>query len=113
MAYPASTKRGSTITMFPDVCKTPTPGGPVPIPYPNISGLGTATGQKTARKTSTMAPQGVPVPTPSNPQQLRAKLTTLHGQLLALPGTNPDRWHTLLDEYVMTTASLYIALASR
>ena len=24
-------------TAFPDVCKTPTPGGPVPIPYPNIS----------------------------------------------------------------------------
>ena len=23
-------------TVFPDVCKTPTPGGPVPIPYPNI-----------------------------------------------------------------------------
>ncbi|MDF1546103.1 MAG: DUF4150 domain-containing protein [bacterium] len=22
--------------VFPDVCKTPTPGGPVPIPYPNI-----------------------------------------------------------------------------
>ena len=22
--------------IFPDVCKTPTPGGPVPIPYPNI-----------------------------------------------------------------------------
>jgi len=21
---------------FPDVCKTPTPGGPVPIPYPNM-----------------------------------------------------------------------------
>jgi len=21
---------------FPDVCKTPTPGGPVPIPYPNV-----------------------------------------------------------------------------
>ena len=21
---------------FPDVCKTPTPGGPVPIPYPNF-----------------------------------------------------------------------------
>ena len=27
---------GMTIA-FPDVCKTPTPGGPVPIPYPNIS----------------------------------------------------------------------------
>src|SRR3954468_16951472 len=22
--------------VFPDVCKTPTPAGPVPIPYPNI-----------------------------------------------------------------------------
>lgn len=22
---------------FPDVCKTPTPGGPVPIPYPNFA----------------------------------------------------------------------------
>jgi hypothetical protein len=24
-------------TAFPDVCKTPSPGGPIPIPYPNIS----------------------------------------------------------------------------
>jgi hypothetical protein len=24
-------------TVFPDVCKTPTPAGPVPIPYPNIA----------------------------------------------------------------------------
>ncbi len=23
-------------TVFPDVCKTPSPGGPVPIPYPNV-----------------------------------------------------------------------------
>ena len=27
---------GGTSPVFPDVCKTPTPGGPVPIPYPNI-----------------------------------------------------------------------------
>lgn len=25
-----------TSIVLPDVCKTPTPGGPVPIPYPNI-----------------------------------------------------------------------------
>ena len=32
------TKRsGGTVAVFPDVCKTPSPGGPVPIPYPNIS----------------------------------------------------------------------------
>lgn len=33
---PASTKMGGQCMAFPDVCKTPTPGGPVPIPYPNI-----------------------------------------------------------------------------
>ena len=27
---------GGMSIVFPDVCKTPTPGGPVPIPYPNI-----------------------------------------------------------------------------
>jgi len=26
-----------TSAVFPDVCKTPTPAGPVPIPYPNIA----------------------------------------------------------------------------
>ena len=29
------TSNGLSI-VFPDVCKTPTPGGPIPIPYPNI-----------------------------------------------------------------------------
>lgn len=28
---------GISIATIPDVCKTPTPGGPVPMPYPNIS----------------------------------------------------------------------------
>jgi len=27
---------GGMSIVFPDVCKTPTPGGPIPIPYPNI-----------------------------------------------------------------------------
>jgi len=27
---------GGMSTVMPDVCKTPTPGGPIPIPYPNI-----------------------------------------------------------------------------
>jgi hypothetical protein len=32
---------------FPDVCETPTPGGPIPIPYPNIaSSADTSTGSK-------------------------------------------------------------------
>ncbi len=28
---------GGTSAVFPDVCKTPSPAGPVPIPYPNIA----------------------------------------------------------------------------
>jgi uncharacterized Zn-binding protein involved in type VI secretion len=28
---------GISVATIPDVCKTPSPGGPVPIPYPNIS----------------------------------------------------------------------------
>lgn len=27
---------GGMSTVFPDVCKTPSPAGPIPIPYPNI-----------------------------------------------------------------------------
>lgn len=28
---------GGVGTAFPDVCQTPTPAGPVPIPYPNVA----------------------------------------------------------------------------
>ena len=35
---PASTNGGGICTnTAPDVCKTPTPAGPVPVPYPNIA----------------------------------------------------------------------------
>ena len=30
-------KSGGVTIAFPDVCKTPSPGGPIPIPYPNIA----------------------------------------------------------------------------
>lgn len=33
---PVLTNQGGQCVAFPDTCKTPTPGGPVPIPYPNI-----------------------------------------------------------------------------
>ncbi len=41
---------------FPDVCKTPTPGGPVPIPYPNI-----AMSSDTAKGTKSVKVDGNPV----------------------------------------------------
>jgi hypothetical protein len=42
--------------IFPDPCKTPTPGGPIPIPYPNI-----AQSSDTADATSTVKVDGNPV----------------------------------------------------
>jgi hypothetical protein len=46
---------GTTIA-FPDVCKTPSPGGPIPIPYPNI-----ARSSDTANGTKTVSVSGNPV----------------------------------------------------
>ena len=40
-------KSGGVSTAFPDVCKTPSPGGPIPIPYPNVAmSADTAKGSK-------------------------------------------------------------------
>lgn len=41
---------------FPDVCKTPTPGGPVPIPYPNV-----AQSSDTADGSTTVKVDGNPI----------------------------------------------------
>ena len=48
--FPASTNGGGQCVIFPDVCKTPSPGGPVPIPYPNIAMLTQAKGSSLSKK---------------------------------------------------------------
>ena len=51
------TKDSNGITVaFPDVCKTPSPGGPIPIPYPNI-----ARSSDTAQGTKKVTVEGNPV----------------------------------------------------
>ena len=45
----------STATI-PDVCKTPSPGGPIPIPYPNVSQSATL-----AKGTTTVKADGMMV----------------------------------------------------
>lgn len=43
-------QRDGVDVAFPDVCETPSPGGPIPIPYPNVaSAADTATGAKTVK----------------------------------------------------------------
>ncbi|MCY1023975.1 PAAR-like domain-containing protein [Pyxidicoccus sp. MSG2] len=34
---PVTKESGGTVVGFPDVCKAPGPGGPVPVPFPNIA----------------------------------------------------------------------------
>ena len=48
--FPASTKAGGMSFAFPDVCKVPTPAGPVPTPFPNIAQLPMADGSKCSTK---------------------------------------------------------------
>lgn len=42
--------------IFPDVCKTPTPAGPVPIPYPNIGKSADTSSGPTSVKTDGQMP---------------------------------------------------------
>jgi hypothetical protein len=51
---PASTNGDGQCFAFPDVCKTPTPGGPVPLPYPNIAMLTQASGGTLSSKVKIM-----------------------------------------------------------
>ena len=47
---------GGMSIVFPDVCKTPTPGGPIPIPYPNIGqATNTSKGSKKVKIDGKMA----------------------------------------------------------
>jgi uncharacterized protein DUF4150 len=54
-----------------------------------------------------------PTPAQQAAAQLRAILSNVHSQLLAMPGSNPNKWHELVDTYVIATADLYKVLASR
>ena len=42
---------GGMSPIFPDVCKTPTPAGPVPIPYPNVGKASDTSGGPSTVKT--------------------------------------------------------------
>jgi hypothetical protein len=48
--FPAATKGDGKALAFPDVCKVPSPGGPVPTPMPNIANFSQANGTSTKVK---------------------------------------------------------------
>ena len=126
-----SSYQGSSVAAFPDVCKTPSPGGPVPIPYPNLgipgqqqAGGSKATAGKTLATGGTLSSSRGNEPGTlkevvsmstgdkmARSQFLRNQMHGLHGQLWSLPGGNPNQWHKLLDQYVILTAELYKTLS--
>ncbi|MFP2924793.1 DUF4150 domain-containing protein [Pyxidicoccus sp. 3LG] len=55
MSVVTKDSNGTTVAM-PDVCKTPSPGGPIPIPYPNI-----AKSSDTAKGSQTVSVEGNPL----------------------------------------------------
>jgi hypothetical protein len=50
--FPVATNGGGNCAAFPDVCKTPTPAGPVPIPYPNMAQCTDGEGSKKVKADS-------------------------------------------------------------
>ena len=119
--------RGFAVSGFPDVCHTPSPAGPVPIPYPIAAGYAqqnAAAAKKTtvsgASATTTGAilssskgnEPAVKVTTPSRvmlSQQILVRMESLGMQIRALPAGDPSRWHRAVDEYVVLAAELYKA----
>jgi hypothetical protein len=124
-----SSHQGVAVPGFPDVCKTPSPGGPVPIPYPNLVGPGQqqTAGSKAALAGKTLATASTLSRSTGDEagtkgmvsmnekmgrtQFLRNQLNSFHGQLWSLPGGNPNQWHKLVDQYVIATAELYKTLS--
>jgi len=64
-----NTQMGGQNMGFPDVCLTPTPAGPVPIPYPNIG----------------MGPMGIP-----NVTNVLCMCMPIHNMGTVIPMTNGD-----------------------
>jgi hypothetical protein len=52
--FPASCKAGGVAMGFPDVCKTPAAPSPIPIPYPNIAQVASATAGTCSSKVKIM-----------------------------------------------------------
>jgi hypothetical protein len=125
--FPKSTRSGSAVAAFPDVCHTPQPpgSGPVPVPYPNLTAAGTKSSSlKTAGKATQLKVSGFQptvgdqagvlksVVGTKHAHGVRTQLQTIHSQLAALPAGNPNRWHELIDQYVLLTAELYLTLTN-
>lgn len=113
--------------VFPDVCKTPGPGGPIPIPYPNTATtalksqqkrLGIASKDVTLKTSNFAASTGNEAGTGKamtsaamlEKAQLQGSLNQANARLLALTTRDPNEWQKVLTEYNVLVSALYRTL---
>ncbi len=109
-----SKHKGQAVSAFPDVCKAPSPKGPLPIAYSNIAmtngGKKPGTGTRKTTATKAAVSKGS---IGNEAAVLRGQMRTLHRKLMTMPADDATQWHRLLDDYVMKTAEVYTTLASK
>jgi Domain of unknown function (DUF4150) len=108
--------------VFPDVCKTPTPAGPIPIPYPNTATTALRSQQKlplTGQKSITTSSVPKTVVNESGTlkgvaameqMQLQGRLNQLNARLQSLRTRDPNEWQKVLTEYAVLASALYRTL---
>ncbi len=120
---------GGLSMAFPDVCKTPAPVGPIPIPYPNVAKTALADQAKGSKKVKNIGnlpttkaakysmsrgdEAGVTKGMISSAArgeigQLKSILNRLNTNLLKLRTHDPDEWQRLLQDYLVAAAALYV-----
>jgi hypothetical protein len=117
-----TTKATSGVSIaFPDVCKTPTPGGGVPIPYPNIATTAVKSqqskikisGAKVSVQTSVFHRSAGDVQgsvAKQEAMQLQSRLNQANARLQALKSADPNEWQKVLEEYAVLASALYRTL---
>ena len=130
--FPASSKGGGFTVAFPDVCKTPTPVGPIPIPYPNIAktaqekqsmkvkvgGKVAGLKNKSAFKKSTgneaatrsLGAGVISAKAKAEVMSLKAQMNALNVKMQGLSPNQPELWQSALQDYAVTASALYTTL---
>ena len=115
---------GVTIA-FPDVCKTPAPPNPVPIPYPDIAKSAQSKQQHkkpapaAINKASSFSRRsgdeggrtgGIKTNVLPEATALKNRLNTINTKIQGLSPQQPKLWQEALEDYAVTASALYTTL---
>lgn len=100
---------GVTIA-FPDVCKTPTPAGGIPIPYPSMAKTAceVQTKQTAVKKTDMVSSAATQRTQNTEITQIKGLLNRLNAKLQMMESDDPNLWQETVKEYVVGVSALYV-----